>query len=96
MAIVNAEPFCIFLEINCDFVLVALPVEPFMSDSSVSFEMRRHVSRDGLRNLWYFLRGFLCRLLLLALLTGKAQQWTLECFGDEVSGDAILSDAGSR
>jgi hypothetical protein len=35
MPIVNAEPLRILLQVDCDLVLIALPIEAFMSDGCI-------------------------------------------------------------
>ena len=58
--------------------------------------MRSHVPTDSLRDFRYLLGRLFGRLFLLAFLASEAQKRTFECFGDEVSSDAILADRSSR
>ena len=94
MTIIDAEPFCIFLQVDCELVLIRLPVDSFMSDGRVALEMRGHISSYGFGYLWEFLVGLLGGLLHLALLTGKVEERPFESLGDEVGGDAFLGDFG--
>ena len=96
MAVIDAEPLCIFFETDGDPVLVGLPVDAFVSDSRVALEMRGHISGDCFRYFWEFLVGLLCRLLHLALLAGEVKERPLQSFGDEVGGNAFLADLGCR
>lgn len=94
MSVVDAEPLGIFLEVDRYFVFVGLPVDSFVGNGGVAFEMRGHVSADGIGNFRKFL-GLFGWLLFVAFLAGVVEKGSLESLGDEVGIDAVFVDAGA-
>lgn len=96
MTIIDAEPFRILLEVNCDFVLVVLAVDALMGNGGVSFKMRGHISTDGFRDLWQLFCWLFGRLFLFALLAGIAEKRSFESLCYEVGGNVVLNHASRR
>lgn len=95
MTVIDAEPLCIVLKIDGNLVLIGLAVHAFMSNGRIRLQVRRKTASNSLWNLRNLPRWLLGGLLLPALLTGEVQKRTLQSLSDEVSVDAVLSDAGS-
>ena len=96
MAIIDAEPFRILLEVNCYFVLVVLAIYALVGNGGISFKMRGHISTDGFRDLRQLLGWLFCRLFLFAFLAGIAQKRSFECLCHEVGGNVVLNHASRR
>jgi hypothetical protein len=94
MAIINAKPLGVLLQIDSDLVLIGLPVETLVGNCGVSFQVGSETALDSFRNFRNFLLGLLGLLLLFTLLTGKTEKGTFERLGDEIGIDAVLIDDG--
>jgi hypothetical protein len=94
VAIVDAEPLRVLLQVNRYFVLVALPVEALVGDGRVGLQMRGQASSDGLGQFWDLSGGLFGGLFLLAFLAGEVEERSSESLRHEVGVDAVLGDAG--
>ena len=91
MSIINWKPFCIFLKIKCNFILIWTSIKSLMSYSRIALNMRFQISTYTLWNIRDFFRRLLRRLFFTALLACVFKHRSFKSFSYKICSDAILS-----
>lgn len=91
MSIINWKPFCIFLKIKSNFILIWTSIKSLMGYSRIALNMGFEISAYPFWNIRDFFRRFLRRLFFTALLTCVFKHRSFKSLSNKICCDSILS-----